>query len=203
MERETGSSPSPPGSPKPCNRHSRSERSSTGGRSFSLEFCWVVSSAPLHLSASLLWGAPPVCAMSLQSRLTLCHPMDHSLQAPLSMGFFRQERWIGLPRPSSRGSCGAQDMFQPCLMGPREGCWQRGYRQSEQDGVAGHRCQVSSWGRATCLHLQTIPVSTGNPISPSLAGEQGGGLPLSWPTPSTSLHPANSIYHPPGPWASG
>ena len=126
-----------------------------------------------------------------------------ALQAPLSMGFFRQEHWIGLPRPSSSGSCGTQDTFQPCLMGPREGCLWQGCRESEQDGVAGHRCQVSSWGWATCLHLQTIPMSTGNPISPSLAGERGGGLPLSWPTPSTSLHPPNSIYHLPGPWTSG
>ena len=138
VERRTGSSPSPPGSPKPWNRHSRSERSSTGGRSFSLEFCWVVSSAPLHLSASLLWGAPSVCAMSLQSCLTLCHPMDHSLQAPLSMGFFRQERWIGLPRPSSSGSCGAQDMFQSCLMGPREGCWCQGCRVMEDSYTHTH-----------------------------------------------------------------
>ena len=33
---------------------------------------------------------------------TLCNPMDCSLplQAPLSMGFFRQEYWSGLPFPS-------------------------------------------------------------------------------------------------------
>ena len=36
---------------------------------------------------------------SLQSCLTLCDPMDYSLQAPLSMGFCRQEYWSGLPRP--------------------------------------------------------------------------------------------------------
>ena len=34
-----------------------------------------------------------------QSCLTLCDPMDYSLQAPLSMGFFRQEYWSGLPCP--------------------------------------------------------------------------------------------------------
>ena len=34
----------------------------------------------------------------VQSRSTLCDPMDSSLhQAPLSMGFSRQEYWSGLP----------------------------------------------------------------------------------------------------------
>ena len=36
-----------------------------------------------------------------QSCLTLCDPMDCSLQAPLSMGFSRQEYWSGLPLPSA------------------------------------------------------------------------------------------------------
>ena len=36
-------------------------------------------------------------AYSLQSCLTLCEPMDCSHQAPLSMGFSRQEYWSGLP----------------------------------------------------------------------------------------------------------
>ena len=31
--------------------------------------------------------------------LTLCDPMDYSLQAPLSMEFSRQEHWRGLPFP--------------------------------------------------------------------------------------------------------
>ena len=35
-----------------------------------------------------------------QSCLTLCHPMDCSLQAPQSMEFSRQEYWSGLPFPS-------------------------------------------------------------------------------------------------------
>ena len=32
-----------------------------------------------------------------QSRPTLCHPVDCNLQAPLSMGFSRQEYYSGLP----------------------------------------------------------------------------------------------------------
>ena len=39
-------------------------------------------------------------AKLLQSCLTLCTPMDCSLQAPLSMVFCRQESWRGLPCPS-------------------------------------------------------------------------------------------------------
>ena len=43
-----------------------------------------------------------VCAcMHAQLWLTLCDPMDCSLQAPLSMGFSRQEYWSGLPFPTS------------------------------------------------------------------------------------------------------
>ena len=34
-----------------------------------------------------------------QSCLTLCDPMDCTGQAPLSMGFSRQEHWSGLPYP--------------------------------------------------------------------------------------------------------
>ena len=34
-----------------------------------------------------------------KSCLTLCHPMDCSLQAPLSMEFLRQKYWDGLPFP--------------------------------------------------------------------------------------------------------
>ena len=41
-----------------------------------------------------------VRAMSHQSCLTLCNPMDCSTPAPLSMGFSRQEYWSGLPFPS-------------------------------------------------------------------------------------------------------
>ena len=32
--------------------------------------------------------------------LTLCYPMTTAYQAPLSMGFSRQEYWSGLPVPS-------------------------------------------------------------------------------------------------------
>ena len=38
-----------------------------------------------------------VSAKSLQSCPTLCDPMDWSSQAPLSVGFSRQEYWSGFP----------------------------------------------------------------------------------------------------------
>ena len=43
-----------------------------------------------------------LCVKSLQSYLTLCDPLDWTIacQAPLSMGFSRQEYWSGLPVPS-------------------------------------------------------------------------------------------------------
>ena len=39
-------------------------------------------------------------AKSLQSCPTLCDPWTVACQAPLSMGFSRQEHWSGLPFPS-------------------------------------------------------------------------------------------------------
>ena len=41
-----------------------------------------------------------VCCSVAQPCLTLCDPMDYiAHQAPLSMGFSRQEYWSGLPFP--------------------------------------------------------------------------------------------------------
>ena len=39
-------------------------------------------------------------AKSLQLCPTLCDPIDGSHQAPLCLGFSRQEHWSGLPFPS-------------------------------------------------------------------------------------------------------
>ena len=61
------------------------------------------SSVPGILQARILeWVAISLfnaCmhAKSLQSCLTLCYPMTAAHQAPLSMGFSRQEYWSGLP----------------------------------------------------------------------------------------------------------
>ena len=56
-------------------------------------------------------SAAAAAAKSLQSCLTLSNPMDCSLQAPLSMGFSRQEYWSGVPLPSPF-ECSTQ-----CLLG--------------------------------------------------------------------------------------
>ena len=45
-------------------------------------------------------GLFAAAAKSLQSCPTLCDPTDSSHQAPLSLGFSRQEHWSGLPFPS-------------------------------------------------------------------------------------------------------
>ena len=37
--------------------------------------------------------------LSCQSCPTLCDPMDHNPQTPVSMGLSRQEHWRGLPCP--------------------------------------------------------------------------------------------------------
>ena len=64
----------------------------------------------------------PVCAKLLQSCPTLCDPVDLAHQAPLSLGFFRQEYWSGqlfpspgdLPNPGIQpGSCALQVDFLP------------------------------------------------------------------------------------------
>ena len=44
-----------------------------------------------------LVGAAAAAAKSRQLCLTLCDPIDGSHQAPLSLGFSRQEHWSGLP----------------------------------------------------------------------------------------------------------
>ena len=43
-----------------------------------------------------------ICCSVAKLCLTLCNPMDVARQAPLSMGFLRQEYWSGLPFPPPR-----------------------------------------------------------------------------------------------------
>ena len=53
-----------------------------------------LSSNEVHFLRFNLW-----CAKLLQLSLTLCNPIDGRPQAPLSMGFSRQEDWSRLPCP--------------------------------------------------------------------------------------------------------
>ena len=50
--------------------------------------------------SSLTWVDACMRAKSLQSGSTLCDPITVAHQAPLSMEFFWQEYWSGLPFPS-------------------------------------------------------------------------------------------------------
>ena len=56
-------------------------------------------------------------AKSLQSCLTLCDPIDCSNQAPLCLGFSRQEYWSRLPCPSP-GDLPSPGMEPTSLMSP-------------------------------------------------------------------------------------
>ena len=71
-----------------------------------------------------LWRNPTILAFQrsevkvTQSRLTLCDPMDCTRQAPLSMGFSRQEYWGGLSFPSPGESSRPRDWTQvSCIAG--------------------------------------------------------------------------------------
>ena len=57
-----------------------------------------------------------VCALSLQPCPTLCNPWTVTCQAPLSMGFSRQEYCSGLPFPSPG------DLPDPGLTQPKSQC---------------------------------------------------------------------------------
>ena len=63
---------------------------------------------PVLFQDSIRYSTQPLSSKSsqsskgAQSHLTLCDPMDCVPQAPLSMGFSRQEYWSGLPLPSPR-----------------------------------------------------------------------------------------------------
>ena len=63
---------------------------------------WQVCSLPgSHLGSTQGVECAVLCyAKSLQLCPTLCDPRDGSHQAPLSLGFSRQEHWSGLPFPS-------------------------------------------------------------------------------------------------------
>ena len=55
------------------------------------------------------------CVLSLQSRLTLCNTWTIDHQAPLSLGFSRQEYWCGSPCPLS-GDLPDPEIEPACLV---------------------------------------------------------------------------------------
>ena len=56
--------------------------------------------APLLTALWKILITAAAAAKLLQSCPTLCNPMMAARQAPLSLGFSRQEHWSGLPFPS-------------------------------------------------------------------------------------------------------
>ena len=62
---------------------------------------WLLQGLRALLSQSLVFCVriPSKRPLHAQLCLTLCNPMDSTHQAPLSMGFPRQEYWSGLPFP--------------------------------------------------------------------------------------------------------
>ena len=67
-----------------------------------------------------------------QSCPTLATPWTVACQAPLSMGFCRQEYWRGLPFPSPRGSSRPRNRTQgSCIAGS---LYQSGYEGSKGTG---------------------------------------------------------------------
>ena len=61
-----------------------------------MQWKWFLKSLQKYLGSPCM----SVCAKSLQSCPTFWDPMDRSLQACLSLRFFRQEYWNRLPFPS-------------------------------------------------------------------------------------------------------
>ena len=62
---------------------------------------WFAKSSPQQLPCYFGIQTYGVCVLVPQLCLTLCDLMDYiARQAHLSMGFFRQEYWSGLPFPS-------------------------------------------------------------------------------------------------------
>ena len=69
----------------------------------------------------------------VQSCLTLCDPMNCSPQAPLSIGFSRQEYWSGLPFPTL-GDLPDPGIEPMSLVSPGTLHWQADSCQSEHRG---------------------------------------------------------------------
>ena len=81
------------------------------------------------------------CALVAQSHLTLCNPWTAARQAPLSMGFSRQEYWRGLPCPPPG------DLPNPGIE-PRSPTLQADSLPTEPPGK--HR-------RLCCMHIKATP----------------------------------------------
>ena len=61
---------------------------------------WLFKKTESSLWKELSFLQPSSVCVCVLSPVQLCDPIDHSLQAPLSMEIFRQKYWSGLPSPT-------------------------------------------------------------------------------------------------------
>ena len=85
-----------------------------------------------------------VCVLCRFSR-TLCNPMDCARQAPLTMGFSRQEDWREWPCPPPGGLLGIFSYFQ--LPAP----WRSTQCQTGHLPPSGHEPSPGPW--SSCAHI--------------------------------------------------
>ena len=82
------------------------------------------------------------CVRVLSRVRLFASPWPVAHQAPLSMGFCRQEYWSGLPFPSPRGSSRSRDGTRvSCISGRRFTLWATGRKGSKQ------KCEFDSNGK--------------------------------------------------------
>ena len=84
------------------------------------------------------------CCFIAKSCLTLCDPMDYSQQAPLSMEFFRQEYWCGLPFPSPFLKVDILYLYDDSYLPPSL------VISSMREGLLGHYSILSTLNRSCC-----------------------------------------------------
>ena len=123
-------------------------------------------------SAALSWGMCTCVYASVAQPCLFVTPWTVAHQAPLSMGFFRQEYWNGLPFSSSRDLPGPGiEPASPAL---------------RADSLPAEPSGSPSWGIRSCISNITPPVPLGSqPATLSLlvwgphVGEPGGQSSLS------------------------
>ena len=119
------------------------------------------------------WTLCHLWVLVTQSGPTLCNPIDYSCQAPLSMGFSRQEYWSGLPFPS------LEDLPDPGIE-PGSPALQVDSLPSElqgrfHDGIGGpyEEEACTHWGKTIWGHSKKVAgFEPGSELSP---GNQSAG----------------------------
>ena len=128
-----------------------------------------------------------------QSCPTLCNPMECNRQAPLSMGFSRQECWSGLPFPSPGG------LPDPGIE-PRSLALQADALPSEPPGKGKSLSRVRLFATPWTIAYQA-PLSMGFSRQECWSGlpfPSPGDLPDPWIEPASTIVSCSSrqiLYH--------